>query len=132
MLADVGGIKISRDMTYLVHDILQRIGAVNGEADKQKICLGVRQRTQAVVFFLAGSIPQCELDNLARWLVVGLGNVILKHSGDIFLCARFVLVNGSDLCLFESGHGGDGLRQCVIQVWVNYWGLYGAARQRGA
>jgi hypothetical protein len=43
--------------TYLIHDIVQRVGAVDGEAHKDEVGFGVRQRTEAVVLFLAGGVP---------------------------------------------------------------------------
>lgn len=43
--------------TYLIHDIVQRVGAVDGEAHKDEIGFGVRQRTETVVLFLAGGVP---------------------------------------------------------------------------
>ncbi len=70
---------------YLVHDIFQGVREVNGEADKEKVGLRVRQRSKTVVFLLSSSIPQCELDRLARRFVCSLGNVVLKHGRDIFL-----------------------------------------------
>jgi hypothetical protein len=43
---------------YLVHYILQRVRAVDGEADKEEVCLGVREWTQTVILFLPRGIPK--------------------------------------------------------------------------
>ena len=45
--------------------------------------VGVGQRTETVVVFLAGSIPQRELDVLSIHL--DIGNVVLEHGRDIDL-----------------------------------------------
>ena len=70
---------------HLVHDIFEGVGAVNCEADEEKIGLGIGERTETVVFFLTGGVPECELDCLARRLVVGGGDVIFEDCGDVFL-----------------------------------------------
>jgi len=44
--------------TYLVHDILERVRAVNGEADEYDVGLGVGEGPQAVVLLLAGRVPE--------------------------------------------------------------------------
>lgn len=70
---------------YLIHDIVQRVGAVDGEANKDEIGFGVRQRTEAVVLFLAGGIPQGELYGLAGGRVRRVGDVVLEYGRNIFL-----------------------------------------------
>lgn len=70
---------------YLVHDILERVGAVDGEADEDDVGLGVGEGPQPVVLLLAGSVPESKLDHLARGRVGGVGDVVLKDGGHIFL-----------------------------------------------
>lgn len=50
---------------YLVHYVLQGVGAVDGEADEEEVGLGVGERTETVVFFLPRRIPKSELNSLA-------------------------------------------------------------------
>ena len=71
--------------THLVHDVLEGIGAVNGKAHEDDVGLGVGQRPQAVVFLLAGGIPQGELDHLARGRMGRVGDVVLEDGGHVFL-----------------------------------------------
>lgn len=71
--------------THLVHDVFKRIGAVNGKAHEDDVGLGVGQRTQTVVFLLAGCIPQGQLDHLARGRMGSVGDVVLEHGRHIFL-----------------------------------------------
>jgi hypothetical protein len=70
---------------YLVHDVFQRVGAVDSETNKDDVGLWVRQRSQSVVLFLPSGIPQSELDHLARWQMRCLGDVVLKYGRHIFL-----------------------------------------------
>ena len=44
---------------YLVKHILERVGTIDGKADEEQICLWVGKRSQSVVLFLSGSIPEC-------------------------------------------------------------------------
>lgn len=71
--------------SYLVHDVFERVGTVDGEADEEEVRFGIGERTQAVVFFLAGGVPERELDGLAGGGVQGVGDVIFEHRGDVFL-----------------------------------------------
>ena len=52
------------DQAYLIHDIFERVRAVDGEADEEQVGLRVREWSQSVVLFLAGSIPEGKLDGL--------------------------------------------------------------------
>lgn len=45
-------------LIYLVHYILKRVGAVNGETNEEEVGLGVRKRTQTIILFLSSSIPK--------------------------------------------------------------------------
>lgn len=70
---------------YLVHDIVQRIGTVDGEADEDEVGFRIRQRAEAVVFFLAGGIPQGELYRLAGGRVRRVRDVVFEYCGNVFL-----------------------------------------------
>ena len=69
----------------LVHDVFERVGAVDSETNKDDVGFGVRKRSQAVVFFLSSSIPQRQFDHLARWQMRGLGDVVLEYGRYVFL-----------------------------------------------
>ena len=71
--------------TNLVHDIFKRIGAVDGEANKDQVSLGIGERSQAVVFLLPGGIPKSKLDGLTGRRMRWVGDVVLKDCGDVFL-----------------------------------------------
>lgn len=70
---------------YFIHDVLQRVRAVDGEAHEDDVCLGVREWTQPVVFLLAGRVPQGELDHLASRRVRRVRDVVLEDGGNVFL-----------------------------------------------
>lgn len=70
---------------YLVHDVFERVGAVDGEADKEDVGLWVGKRAQAVVLLLAGRVPEGELHHLARGGVRCVGDIVLEHGGHVFL-----------------------------------------------
>lgn len=72
---------------YLVHDVFERVGTVDGEADEEQVRFGIGERTQAVVFFLAGRVPEGKLDGLARGRVQRVGDVVLENGGHVFLSA---------------------------------------------
>lgn len=42
---------------HLVNDVVQRVRAVNGEADKDEVGLGVREGSQTIILFLTGRVP---------------------------------------------------------------------------
>lgn len=69
--------------THLFLDVVKRVGGVNGEADEDDVRVGVRQRTESVVVFLASSIPKGQLDVLAVDLDVG--DVVLEDGRDVDL-----------------------------------------------
>lgn len=71
--------------SYLVHDVLERVGAVDSETYEDDVRLGVRERPQPVVLFLSGGIPESQLDHLSRGGVWRVGDVVLEDSGHIFL-----------------------------------------------
>lgn len=70
---------------YLVHNVFERVGAVDGEANKDDVGFWVGQRSQTVVLFLPRSVPQGELNHLACGQVRRLGDVVLEDCGHIFL-----------------------------------------------
>jgi hypothetical protein len=70
---------------YLVHDILQRVRAVDGKANKDDVGLGVGERPQSVVFLLSSGIPEGKLDHLACGWMRSVCDIVLKHSRYIFL-----------------------------------------------
>ena len=72
-------------MAYLVHDVLEGIWAVNGEADEEEVGFWVGEWAETIVFFLSSSVPESELDGLARCWMNCVGDVVLKHSRNIFL-----------------------------------------------
>lgn len=72
-------------LSYLVHDVLERVGTVDGEADEEEVGFWVREWAQSVVFFLSGCVPEGELDRLAGCVVAGLGDVVFEHGGHVFL-----------------------------------------------
>lgn len=47
----------TQDSTYLFLDVVKRVGRVDGKADENDMRVGVRERSESVVIFLAGSIP---------------------------------------------------------------------------
>lgn len=73
---------------YLLLHVVQGIRGVDGEADEDDVRIRVRERTEAVVVFLASGIPQSEFDMLSVHL--DIGNVVLEDGGDIDLLARVV------------------------------------------
>lgn len=46
-----------KGQSYLIHDIVEGIWAIDGEADENEVGLWVGKRAQAVVFFLSGCVP---------------------------------------------------------------------------
>lgn len=69
--------------SYLLLDVVERIGRVDGKANQNDVGVGVGQRAQAVIIFLAGGIPQGELDVLA--IDLDVGDVVLKDGRDVDL-----------------------------------------------
>ena len=63
--------------------VVKRIRGVYGETDEDDVGVGVAEGSEAIVVFLAGSIPQRKLDVLA--IDLDIGNVVLKHGGDVNL-----------------------------------------------
>ena len=73
-------------VAYLLLDVVERVGRVDGEADEDDVRVGVGEGAETVVILLAGGIPEGELDVLAVNLDVG--DVVLEDGGDVDLCGR--------------------------------------------
>lgn len=91
------------NFAHLVHDVFERVGTIDGEADEEEICLRVRKRSQAVVLFLSRSVPQSKLYRFPRRTVSGLGNVILEYGRYVFLLQKSDLVHFSHADSLTSG-----------------------------
>ena len=70
---------------YLVHHVLERVGAIYGEANENEVGFRVGEGSEAVVFFLACCVPESELDAFAAGLVLGLCDVVFEDCGYVFL-----------------------------------------------
>lgn len=70
-------------ISYPILYIGERRSLINGKANQDDVGLGIRERSQSVVVFLASSIPQRQLDRLV--IELNTCNVILKYSGNITL-----------------------------------------------
>lgn len=71
-------------VSYLLLHVVERIGRVDGEADQDNMRIGIRERAETVVIFLASSIPKGKLDVFT--INLDIGDVVLKDGGDIDLC----------------------------------------------
>jgi len=70
-------------VTYLLLDVVERVGGVDGEANQDNVRIGVGKRSETVIIFLTGGIPKSQLDVLA--IDLDVGNVVLENSGDVHL-----------------------------------------------
>lgn len=77
------GVHEMRQAAYLLLDVVERVGGVDGKADEDNVRVGVREGAQTVVILLAGGIPEGELDVLAVDLYIG--NVVLEDGGHVDL-----------------------------------------------
>jgi hypothetical protein len=68
---------------YLLLDVIKRIGRVDGKADEDNVRVGVGERAQTVVIFLARGIPQSQLNVFA--INLDVGDVVLEDGGDVDL-----------------------------------------------
>ena len=73
--------------TYLVLDVCEADGKVDGEDDEDDVAFRVAQRSQSVVLFLPCRVPERDLDNLAVELSVCY--VVLEHGGYVRLGVAF-------------------------------------------
>lgn len=55
----------SGSVTHLGLDVVERRRADEGEADKEDVGLGVRERAQSVIILLSSSIPKTQAHGLA-------------------------------------------------------------------
>ena len=76
---------------YLFHDILERVGAIDGEANEEEISFWVGEWSKTVVFFLASCVPECQLDCLATWPMGFRGDIILEYGRNVFLFMRLAI-----------------------------------------
>jgi hypothetical protein len=70
-------------ITDLLLYVIQRIRRVDGEADEDDMGIGVAEGSETIIVFLAGRIPESELDVFA--IDFDIGDVVLKDSRDIDL-----------------------------------------------
>lgn len=73
----------SERAAYLLLDVVERVGRVDGETDQDDMRVRVGERAQSVVIFLASGIPEGELDVLA--IDFDIGDVVLEDGGDVNL-----------------------------------------------
>jgi hypothetical protein len=71
---------------YLLLHVVERVGGINSEANQNNVRVGVWKGTEAVVIFLAGGIPESELDVLA--VNLDIGDIVLEDGGDVDLLRR--------------------------------------------
>ena len=72
-------------MTYFIHHVFERVGAVNGEANEQKIRFWVRERAEPVILLLSCRVPESQLNQLSCRPVFRLCNVVFEDGRDVFL-----------------------------------------------
>lgn len=68
---------------YLLLDVVERVGGVNGEANQNNMRVGVREGAKTIVILLASSIPKGQLNVLAVNLDVG--DIVFEDGGDVDL-----------------------------------------------
>lgn len=68
---------------YLLLDVVERVGGVNGEANQDNMRVGVRERAETVIVLLTSSIPEGQLHVLAVNLDVG--DIVFEDGGDVDL-----------------------------------------------
>jgi hypothetical protein len=71
--------------TYLVLDVCETDGKVDGEYYEDDVAFWVAQRSQSIVLLLPCRVPERDLDNLAVELSVCY--VVLEHGGYVRLDA---------------------------------------------
>jgi hypothetical protein len=72
---------------YFIGDISQTCGEIDSEADEDDVAFGITQGTKTVVLFLAGRVPESQLDKLGRicWERDHC-DIVLEYGGDVRLC----------------------------------------------
>lgn len=71
------------DVTHLLLDVVEGIRRVDREANKDDVRVGVTERSETIIIFLAGGIPKRQLDVLA--IHIDVGDVVLEHGRYIHL-----------------------------------------------
>lgn len=69
--------------SYLLLNVVERVGGVDGEADEDDVRVGVRERAETVVIFLASGIPKGQLNVLS--IDLNIRDVVLEDSRDVDL-----------------------------------------------
>lgn len=72
-----------KKQAYLLLNVVEGVGGVDGEADQDDVGVGVRKGTETVVIFLASRIPKGQLDVLA--INLDIGDVVLENGGNVDL-----------------------------------------------
>jgi len=67
----------------LLLNVLEGIGGIDRETNEDDVGIRVRERTETIVIFLTGSIPQRELNVFT--IDFYIGDVVLENSRDIDL-----------------------------------------------
>jgi hypothetical protein len=73
----------AKHVSYLLLYVVERVGRVDGEANQDNVRVGVGERAETVVIFLASGIPEGELHVFAIHLDVG--DVVFENGGHIDL-----------------------------------------------
>lgn len=68
---------------YLLLDVIEGVGTVYCETDQDDMGVGVGERSESIVIFLAGRIPEGEFDMLSIDFYVR--DVVLEHGRDVDL-----------------------------------------------
>lgn len=68
---------------YLLLDVVEGVGRVDGEADQNDVRVGVGKGTETVIVLLASSIPEGQFDVLS--VDLDIGHIVLENGGDVNL-----------------------------------------------
>jgi hypothetical protein len=52
-------------------NVVEGIGRIDGEADEDNVRIWVRERSESIVIFLSGGIPQRQLDSFTIYYDIG-------------------------------------------------------------
>ena len=63
-------------------NVAPRGGIVECKTDEEDVGAGIRQRSESVVIFLPGGVPQTDVDGFTVYHDVA--GIVVEHSGDIF------------------------------------------------
>ena len=72
-------------LAYLIHNIFERIWAINCEADEDEIGFGIRQWPQTIILFLSRRVPERKLQCLPVRAMFFVTDVVLEHGRYVFL-----------------------------------------------